>query len=77
MLYYNQGKGINPKTEKELKKMNEKYNRLVKRFTESGFTEAEARREVEIIIRYNTTGLDAVSREYAIEMMYNDMFDED
>lgn len=57
--------------------MNEKYNRLVKRFTESGFTEAEARREVEMIIRYNTTGLDAVSREYAIEMMYNDMFDED
>lgn len=53
------------------------YNELVKAFQRCGFNEKEAVRELESIIRYHTTGIDAVSREYAIEMIYNDMFNDE
>ena len=52
------------------------YNELVKHFEKCGFTEEQAKKELETIIKYHTTGLDRVSREYAIEMIYEDMIEE-
>lgn len=38
-----------------------------------GYSEAEAIKEAEAMIKYHTTGIDAVSREYAIEMIVEDI----
>lgn len=50
-----------------------KYNKIVKYFESCGFNKSEATKEVESIIKYHTTGVDAVSREYAIEMIFDDL----
>lgn len=47
--------------------------RLVEYFIGCGYTEQEAVKEAESMIRYHTTGADAVSREYAIEMLLEEL----
>lgn len=48
-----------------------KYKELVNYFVCCcGFSRLNAIKELERIIRYHTTGVDAVSRAYAIEMLY-------
>ena len=49
------------------------YAKLVAYFCGCGFSSDEAKKEIESIIHYNTTGIDAVSREYAIELMCSDL----
>lgn len=51
-----------------------KYDKIIKHFEGCGMTTAEAVKEVESILHYHTSGADAVSREYAIELVYNDLF---
>jgi hypothetical protein len=58
--------------ERELNKM-ANYKKLVKYFEGCGFNHNEATKEVEGMIKYHTTGVDAVSREYAIDMMCDDL----
>ena len=49
------------------------YKKLVEYFEGCGFNHNEATKEVEGMIKYHTTGVDAVSREYAIDMMCDDL----
>jgi hypothetical protein len=58
--------------ERELNKM-ANYKKLVEYFEGCGFNHTEATKEVESMIKYHTTGVDAVSREYAIDMMCDDL----
>lgn len=51
------------------------YEAIITFFETIGFENAEAIKEAESVIRYHTTGIDAVSRDYAIEMIYNDLYE--
>lgn len=52
------------------------YNDLIKHFEGFGFSRDNAIKEIETIIKYHTTGVDSVSREYAIEMMHEEIFED-
>ena len=47
--------------------------KLIQFYMSCGYDHASAVEEVETALRYHTTGVDAVSREYAIEMMLEDI----
>lgn len=50
-----------------------KFERLVNYFEGCGYTNEQAKKEVNSIVRYHTTGADAVSYEYALDMMIEDL----
>ena len=47
--------------------------KIVKWLEGCGFNKSEAVKEAETMIKYHTTGVDAVSREYAIELILEDI----
>lgn len=47
--------------------------KIVKWLEGCGFNKSEATKEAEAMIKYHTTGVDAVSREYAIELILADI----
>lgn len=62
-------RGQKPERKTEDKKM----EKIVKWLEGCGFNKSEATKEAEAMIKYHTTGYDAVSREYAIELILADI----